>query len=239
MQQEAITQEAMVSAVIMQEVTFFSLNFIHIFLYIYIDIAAPRSEVHHERIPVEKRYIDWEERQKIEYIPIEKVATDYVEIEHRKEYMPVPRLEKRVEYVPMERYDEKIDYVPYETSHVTKNSNLDEGNYGNYGYVDNRNRLGVSGGSYSSGYRGYNSGSGYGYGYPNYYSQSSYSPNYRNGYGSGYGSGYGNGYGSGYGSGYRGGYGSGFGGGYGGGYSSFSGPSMGYSNYARPYSRYY
>lgn len=58
---------------------------------------------------------------RVEYRPIEKSYTDYIEgqllyvnliVKHETDYVPVPRMEKRVEYIPVDRYEEHVDYMP-------------------------------------------------------------------------------------------------------------------------------
>ena len=61
---------------------------------------------------MEKTYIDYVPEQRIEYVPVERTYTDYVEIKHEIEHVPIPKMEKRIEYIPVEKYEEYVDYVP-------------------------------------------------------------------------------------------------------------------------------
>ena len=51
--------------------------------YNYYDSAlwnAPRSSTWSEFIPQEHRYIDYEPKHRVDYVPVEKRALDYVEV---------------------------------------------------------------------------------------------------------------------------------------------------------------
>lgn len=52
--------------------------------------------------------------KKINYVPKEKVITDYYVIEHQTAYIPRNIEEKIVEYIPIEKYGERIEYKPVE-----------------------------------------------------------------------------------------------------------------------------
>lgn len=65
----------------------------------------PPTESWVERIPVQRNYIDYVPEQRVEYVPVEKTATDYMEVRHERDYVPVPRYESKIDYVPVERVE--------------------------------------------------------------------------------------------------------------------------------------
>ena len=123
------------------------------------NINRPQSQVWAERIPVPKKYVEYVPEQRVEYVPREREYTDYLEIEHVRDYMPVPRLEKRVEMIPIERYDEKVDYQPVDRSYVK----------GTVPGADTTGDLGYSRAGYDYGYSRYRPNTSYSGGYSGYY----------------------------------------------------------------------
>lgn len=41
-------------------------------------------------------------------------------VEHKTDYVPIPRLERHVEYIPVDRYTEHVDYMPVQKSQVIR-----------------------------------------------------------------------------------------------------------------------
>ena len=45
---------------------------------------------------MQRNYIEYEPVHRTEYRPVERKYTDYMEIQHELNYIPVPRIEKRI-----------------------------------------------------------------------------------------------------------------------------------------------
>ena len=56
---------------------------------------------------------------------MEREQTDYVEVKHQVDYMPVTQYDKKIEYIPVERLEERTEYVPKHSTYV--NGELQDG----------------------------------------------------------------------------------------------------------------
>lgn len=65
-----------------------------------------------EYVPYEQRYIEYVE-QRIK-VPVQKVCTDYYQIEHIIDYMPIEKEEIVYEMQPKEVVTMRLQYVPVE-----------------------------------------------------------------------------------------------------------------------------
>jgi hypothetical protein len=72
--------------------------------------VAPIRRV--EYVPYEQRYIEYVE-QRIK-VPVQKVTTDYYQIEHITDYMPIEKEEVVYELQPQEVVTMRLQYVPVE-----------------------------------------------------------------------------------------------------------------------------
>jgi hypothetical protein len=65
-----------------------------------------------EEVPVEVSRIEYEEVKRIEYVPVERKVTDYYVVEITKALIPQVKPELKKEIVPVEREVQKVVYKP-------------------------------------------------------------------------------------------------------------------------------
>jgi hypothetical protein len=75
-----------------------------------------RSEV--ERIPYGRTWVENRAQKRIERVPIERSATDVIQIEHTIDHIPYTTVEKTIENQPVERYYPTTEYLPVHRSYV-------------------------------------------------------------------------------------------------------------------------
>lgn len=75
--------------------------------------APPPPQRRVEYVPYEERYIDYVEERI--WVPVTRMCTDYYQIEHITDYVPIEK--EDIVYVtePQETVDYKVEYVPVET----------------------------------------------------------------------------------------------------------------------------
>ncbi len=93
-----------------------------------------------ERIPYGRSWVENKALKRVERVPIERTATDVIQIEHTIDHIPYTTVEKTIETQPVERYYPTTEYLPVHRSFVRSVGS--SGNLGGSVVLDNN--LGVN-----------------------------------------------------------------------------------------------